>query len=65
MAYNDPMKAIRLTKHAVEQCGERGTTEAEVCYAVECGSREPAKYGRMLCRYNFCMTDYGKAIAMR
>ncbi|MGH8615679.1 MAG: hypothetical protein ACREYF_27600 [Gammaproteobacteria bacterium] len=26
------MKAIRLTKHAVEQCGERGTAEAELCY---------------------------------
>jgi hypothetical protein len=47
------MKPIRLSKHAVKQCAERGATEAEVCYAVEHGSREPAKHGRILCRYNF------------
>lgn len=28
-------------------------TEAEVCYTVEHGSREPAKHERLLCRYNF------------
>lgn len=50
---NELMKPIRLTRHAVEQCAERGATEAEVCYAIEHGSREPAKHGRMLCRYNF------------
>ncbi len=47
------MKPIRLTRHAVEQCGERGANAREVCYAVEQGSREPAKHGRILCRYNF------------
>jgi hypothetical protein len=29
------MKKIRLTKHAVEQCLERGTSEAEVREAIE------------------------------
>jgi len=47
------MKPIRLTRHALEQCAERGATEAEVCYTVEHGSREPAKHERLLCRYNF------------
>ncbi|MBI3961798.1 MAG: DUF4258 domain-containing protein [Deinococcus sp.] len=47
------MKPIRLTKHAQEQCIERGATEAEVRQAVEQGSREPAKMGRVVCRFNF------------
>ena len=47
------MKPIRLTRHAKEQCRERGATEAEVCQAIEQGSREPAKLGRELCRFNF------------
>lgn len=47
------MKPIRLTRHAAEQCVERGATATEVCYAVEHGSREPAKHGRTLCRCNF------------
>ena len=46
------MKPIRLTKHAQEQCLERGATEAEVRQAIEQGSREPAKKGRELCRLN-------------
>ena len=47
------MKRIRLTKHAQEQAVERGATEAEVKQAVQKGSREPAKHGRAMCRYNF------------
>jgi hypothetical protein len=47
------MKPIRLTKHAQEQCVERGATEAEVRQAIERGTREPAKMGRELCRFNF------------
>ena len=47
------MKPIRLTKHAREQASERGTNEAEVKEAITKGSREPAKHGRELCRYNF------------
>lgn len=47
------MKPIRLTKHAQEQCAERGATEAEVRQAVEEGSRRAAKWGREVCRFNF------------
>ena len=46
------MKPIRLTRHAREQCIERGASEDEVCQAVEQGLREPAKHGRELCRFN-------------
>ena len=47
------MKPIRLTKHAQEQCVERGATDAEVRHAIEHGTREPAKMGRQMCRFNF------------
>jgi hypothetical protein len=46
------MKPVRLTNHARLQCGERGASEAEVIKAVREGVREPAKAGRLLCRYN-------------
>jgi hypothetical protein len=52
------MKPIRLTQHALDQCKERGTNETEVRQAVKHGSREPAKKGRELCRFNF---PYGKS----
>ena len=47
------MKPIRLTRHAEEQCQERGATEAEVYEAIRHGTKEAAKQGRELCRYNF------------
>ena len=47
------VKPIRLTKHACEQCVERGATEAEVIGAIRDGEREPAKHGREFCRFNF------------
>ena len=47
------MKPIRLTKHAREQCLERGVAENEVIEAIRNGTREPAKLGRELCRFNF------------
>ena len=47
------MKPIRLTKHALGQCIERGATEDEVKQAIELGSREAAKSGRIMCRLNF------------
>ncbi len=47
------MKPIRLTKNARQQCLDRGASEEEVVQAVEQGTREPAKRGRELCRYNF------------
>jgi hypothetical protein len=45
-------KPIRLTNHAREQCEERGATEEEVSQAIRMGTREPAKRGRILCRFN-------------
>ena len=47
------MKPVRLTTHARLQCAERGTNQQEVEQAVREGTREPAKHGRMLCRFNF------------
>lgn len=47
------MKPVRLTKHAQEQCIERGATELEVRYAILNGYREPAKLGRQICRFSF------------
>ena len=47
------MKQIRLTAHARLQCTERGASEDEVVQAIREGTREPAKKGRLLCRYNF------------
>ena len=35
------------------QAVERGATEAEVKETVQKGSRQPAKLGREMCRYNF------------
>jgi hypothetical protein len=52
------MKPIRLTQHAIDQCKERGTNEIEVRQAIQQGSREPAKKGRELCRFNF---PYGQS----
>jgi hypothetical protein len=52
--YHGPtVKPIRLTKHAREQCAERGATEAEVVEAIRNGAREPAKNGREMFRFNF------------
>ena len=48
-----PMKPIRLSRHALEQCRERGARPEAFVRAVEHGSREPAKQGRELCRFNF------------
>jgi len=46
-------KPVRLTKHAVEPCRERGTNETEIREAITRGSRELAKQGRYLYRANF------------
>jgi hypothetical protein len=40
------MKPIRLTKHAQEQCIERGTNEQEIIEAIRNGTRQTAKQGR-------------------
>ena len=46
------MKPVRLTKHAIHQCRERGTDEAEVAQAVRDGLGEAARRGRWMYRYN-------------
>jgi hypothetical protein len=47
------MKPIRLTKHAQEQCIERGTNEVEILEAVRTGTRKLAKQGRYQYQANF------------
>ena len=47
------MKPIRLTKHAQEQCLERGANKSEVEQAIRHGERERVKHGRIMCRFNF------------
>jgi hypothetical protein len=61
------MKPIRLTRHARQQCRERGATEAEVRRAIIQGSRSPAKSGREICRFNFRFgrTWQGKVYAIK
>jgi hypothetical protein len=51
------MKPIRFTRHASEQCVERGTTQDEVIEAIRNGSHEPAKLGRELRRQSFQFND--------
>ena len=61
------MKPIRLTRHAREQCGERGATEAEVIEAIRRGARQPAKHGRESSRFNFAFAKrwQGKLYAIK
>jgi hypothetical protein len=47
------MKPIRLTRHATEQCVDRGASEDEVREAIQRGVRQPAKRGRYIYRLNF------------
>ncbi|MGL5874248.1 MAG: DUF4258 domain-containing protein [Xenococcaceae cyanobacterium] len=47
------MKPIRLTRHAREQCFERGTNEAEVIESIRRGTRKPAKANRYRYQTNF------------
>lgn len=51
MQYNK--KTIRLSKHAQEQCVERGATEDEVKKAIMEASWEAAKNGKYECKYTF------------
>jgi len=52
------MKSIRLTKHALEQCVERGTDKTEISEAIRVGFIEPAKHDRLLYRANFQYNKY-------
>ncbi len=40
------MKPIRLTKHAQEQCIERGTNQFEIIQAIQLGTKKIAKNDR-------------------
>ena len=47
------MKTIVLSRHALEQMPDRGTTREEVEAAIHAGERVPAKEGRLAFRKNF------------
>ena len=47
------MKPIRLSKHAQEQCLERGTNELEVVHAIRTGICQNAKAGRFKYQVTF------------
>ncbi len=49
----DRKKAIRLSKHAKEQCKERGAKENEVKKAIMKSQWLRAKNNRYECKYNF------------
>jgi len=52
------MKSIRFTRHALEQCVERGTNQMEIREAIRTGSQELAKHDRLLYRANFQYNNY-------
>jgi len=52
------MKPIRLTKHAEEQCLERGASKEEIVESIEKGIRKPAKKNREIVTYNFPFNNY-------
>ena len=54
----DSQKPIRLTKHAHEQCHERGASEDEVREAIRSAEWEEAKGGRFMARLNL---QYGQS----
>ena len=47
------MKTIVLSRHALEQMPDRGTTREEVEAAIHTGERVPVKEGRVAFRKNF------------
>jgi hypothetical protein len=49
----DGSKSIRLSKHAQEQCKERGTTDEEVITAITNSSWLQARENRFECKYSF------------
>ncbi len=46
-------KPIRLTGHARSQLSFRGTSEQEVCDAIQTAPWQPAELGRLECRKDF------------
>ncbi|HEY7337097.1 MAG TPA: DUF2283 domain-containing protein [Bryobacteraceae bacterium] len=49
---SEPLKPIVFTRHALNRCRERGTTEADVVAAIRGGSRERAERGLWSFRMN-------------
>jgi hypothetical protein len=49
----EDFKPIRFTKHALEQCRERGASEEEVKEAIRSSEWEEAKQGRAIAKRNF------------
>jgi hypothetical protein len=47
------MKPIVFSQHALDQLGDRGTSEEEVKQAIQDGEEIPAKKGRKAFRKNF------------
>jgi hypothetical protein len=47
------LKEIRISLHAFQSCEKRGVSTEEVQIAIEKGTREPVKQGRVMCRLNF------------
>jgi hypothetical protein len=47
------MKTIRLSKHAQEQCLERGTNELEIVHAIRTGICQNVKAGRFKYQVTF------------
>ncbi len=45
-------KPVRLTRHALEQCRERGTDASEIEAAVRYGEKQPVRQGRWRYAYN-------------
>lgn len=60
-------KPIRLSKHAKEQCRERGAKESEVKKAIIESSWQQAKNNRNECKYSFQFNDdwNGKRYAIK
>jgi hypothetical protein len=54
----DIEKPIRLSNHAILQCGERGVSIDEVIETIRNGIREPAKKNRYQCKQNFQYNDF-------
>jgi hypothetical protein len=53
-------KEIRLSKHAMDQMIDRGTSTEEVKTAIQDGEEIPAKKGRKAYRKNFPFESYWK-----
>jgi hypothetical protein len=51
-------KPIRISKHASEQCIERGVKIDEIIEAIRNEPWETAKSNRLQCRQNFQYNDY-------